>query len=81
MRPSYFFPSYPPFRQHTRGLAARVADTTLGPLLKSLGRFTPVEEMGRFAVELAKGRWGEQDQTFSNERMREIFKSMEGLGA
>ncbi|KAF7972143.1 hypothetical protein HWV62_18882 [Athelia sp. TMB] len=78
MRPSYFFPSHAPFRQHTRGASARAADTVLGPLLKTLapGLYTPVDQMGKFAVELAKGRWGEET-LFDNKRMRELYKTMD----
>ncbi|KZP16964.1 hypothetical protein FIBSPDRAFT_793589, partial [Athelia psychrophila] len=59
MRPAYFFPSHETFRQHTRGLGGRAADTVLAPLLRTLFPvgFTPVDKMGQFAVELAKGRW------------------------
>ena len=41
--------------------------------------YTPVEQMGRFAVELAKGRWGDET-LFRNKRMRELFPSMDAAG-
>lgn len=80
LRPAYFFPAYGPFRQQTRGLAFRALDTSLAPLIKTLtpGMYTPVDKMGQFAVELAKGRWGDvEDKTFTNKRMRELFNTMD----
>ncbi|KAI0777385.1 hypothetical protein BD413DRAFT_468185 [Trametes elegans] len=60
-RPAYFFPSkkYPEDRMNQRSTLLRVVDATLGPLVAAAtpSWYTPTEELGRFAVELAKGRW------------------------
>lgn len=42
--------------------------------------YTPVEGMGRLAVELAKGRWGDET-LFRNVRMRELIKTLGDAGA
>lgn len=41
--------------------------------------YTPVEQMGQFAVELAKGRWGDET-LFNNKRMRQLFPTLDTTG-
>ncbi|KAI0707543.1 hypothetical protein C8T65DRAFT_808914 [Cerioporus squamosus] len=78
-RPGYFFPSkkYPEDRLNQRGTLMRVADVAMGPLLKTLtpSLYSPIEDLGRFAVEVAKGRWPQQT-LFKNADMRELMKSV-----
>ena len=60
-RPAYFSPSkkYPEDRLHQRSALFRMADNIMGPAFKTLtpSFYSPVEDLGRFAVEVAKGRW------------------------
>ncbi|KAF9053628.1 hypothetical protein BDZ89DRAFT_1004605 [Hymenopellis radicata] len=80
LRPGYFFPSHPVDRAHTRGTGARVADHIFTPLFRGLlsSQYTPIEDLGRFAVELAKGTWGEShwQRTFTNTEMQKLLASM-----
>lgn len=63
---------------NTRGAALRALDTTLAPIFRTFvsSKYTPIEDMGRFAVALAKGRWAEE-HTFPNSRMRELIKEIQ----
>ena len=78
-RPAYFSPSkkYPEDRLHQRSALFRVADNIMGPAFKTLtpSFYSPVEDLGRFAVEVAKGRWPQQT-LFRNADMRELIKSV-----
>ncbi|RPD56900.1 hypothetical protein L226DRAFT_615315 [Lentinus tigrinus ALCF2SS1-7] len=81
-RPGYFFPSnkYPEDRLNQRSALLRVADVAMGPLMRALmpSLYAPVEDLGRFAVEVAKGRWPQQI-LFRNADMRELMKSVPPL--
>ena len=78
-RPAYFFPSkkYPEDRLNQRSAVFRAADTVMGPMFRTLtpSLYTPVEDLGRFVVEVAKGRWPQQT-LFRNADMRELIKSV-----
>ncbi|EMD34758.1 hypothetical protein CERSUDRAFT_125315 [Gelatoporia subvermispora B] len=80
LRPAYFFPSknYPEDRKNQRSSSAAYADCIMTPLISTLlpGQYTPVEDLGRFAVEAAKGRWSDET-LFRNARMRELLKQAE----
>lgn len=79
LRPGYFFPSkaYPEDRQNQRSLTLRIADAVLGPVLATLmpQGVIPTEELGRFMIELAKGRYPDQ-QLFRNAEMRKLVKEL-----
>ncbi|KAH9887271.1 hypothetical protein C8Q73DRAFT_713402 [Cubamyces lactineus] len=79
-RPGYFFPSkkYPEDRLNQRGSLARATDVIFSPLYQTLLPFvyTPIEDLGRFAVELAKGRWPDQE-LFRNADMRRLIKEVQ----
>ncbi|KZT70444.1 hypothetical protein DAEQUDRAFT_725356 [Daedalea quercina L-15889] len=75
-RPAYFFPSneYPEDRRNQRPAWFRALDVVMTPLTRTLmpSIYTPIEELGKFAVELAKGHWPEKD-TFRNVEMRKLM--------
>lgn len=79
LRPGYFFPpkAYPEDRKNQRSLTLRVLDAVAGPLLSTLmpAAYAPTEELGRFMVELAKGRWPDQELT-RNAEMRKLLKEL-----
>lgn len=80
-RPGYFFPSkqYPQDRMNQRGTIGRVLDVVTGPIYSLFPSFySPVGDLGRFSVELAKGRWPDQVM-FRNAEMRKLVKSMPPL--
>ncbi|CDO71173.1 hypothetical protein BN946_scf184845.g43 [Trametes cinnabarina] len=78
-RPGYFFPSkkYPEDRLNQRGLLMRALDTALAPIYSRLvpSLYSPIEELGRFAVEVVKGRWPGQE-LFMNADMRRLVKEL-----
>ncbi|KAH9930537.1 uncharacterized protein BXZ73DRAFT_101909 [Epithele typhae] len=78
-RPGYFFPSkdYPEDRQNLRGPLLRGLDAVIGPVFNTLApsAITPTELLGRFCVDLAKGRWPEQDLSRNGE-MRTMMKDV-----
>jgi len=82
MRPGYFFPSkaYPKDAPNQRSFTLRVVDKLFVPVLSV---FYPtglisVEEMGRFALEAARGKWeGKGGPIFENAKMNNLVK---GLG-
>ncbi|KAH7930913.1 hypothetical protein BV22DRAFT_1077465 [Leucogyrophana mollusca] len=84
IRPAYFFPSrdHPSDRLNIRSSTARALDCVAAPILRAVApsMYTPIEGMGLFAVEVAKGRWHEEN-LFRNTRMVELVKSMEKAGA
>jgi len=79
IRPGYFFPSakYPEDRKNQRSRVAGILDYALTPLFECAMPSLTVstEELGRFAVELAKGRWPDQE-LFRNGQMRELVKQL-----
>lgn len=77
IRPSYFFPKLASDRMNLRTKGERVLDFFLSPLLSLLRSsfVTPVDELGVFAVEVAKGRWPEEEM-FLNARLRELVKTL-----
>ncbi len=71
MRPGYFFPSnaYPKDAPNQRSSASRLTDKLLGPALSVfyLAGLISVEEIGKFALEAARGKWeGKGGTTFEN---------------
>ncbi|KAF8901284.1 hypothetical protein CPB85DRAFT_1227894 [Mucidula mucida] len=76
-RPAYFFPSNPDDRRHTRGALLRALDCVAAPVFRTLtpSLYSPIQDLGKFSVELAKGRWKEET-TFPNVRMRELMKQL-----
>ncbi|KAI0336647.1 hypothetical protein GY45DRAFT_1315239 [Cubamyces sp. BRFM 1775] len=79
VRPAYFFPSkkYPEDRLNQRSAFLRGFDVIATPLFSTFisHLYTPVEDLGRFCVELAKGRWPDQG-TFSNTDLRKLVKEL-----
>ncbi|KAG1757245.1 hypothetical protein EDB19DRAFT_1866181 [Suillus lakei] len=79
MRPAYFFPSkdHPSDRENIRSSTARAMDCLMTPVVKTLlpSMYTPIEDLGLFAVEAAKGRWSDE-QLFPNSKMREHLKAL-----
>ncbi|KAI0674614.1 hypothetical protein C8Q78DRAFT_1067589 [Trametes maxima] len=83
-RPGYFFPSkkYAGDRANQRSRALRAVDVVLSPVL---GTFTPdlyapLEDLARFAVELAKGTWPGQP-LYRNADMRRLVKELPKFAA
>ncbi|KAI0360376.1 hypothetical protein OH77DRAFT_1418286 [Trametes cingulata] len=78
-RPGYFFPSkkYPEDRQNQRTAALRAVDAVMTPILAAMtpALYAPIEDLARFAVELAKGRWPDQAM-FRNADMRRLVKEL-----
>jgi hypothetical protein len=72
IRPGWFHPTKED--EHLRPAAARVAHTLLAPIVKLAwsSKYTPVEAIGKLTVEMAKGRWSEE-QLFRNVRLRELM--------
>ena len=81
MRPGYFFPSkaYRKDAPNQRSFTLRVTDKVLAP---ALSVFYPawlitVEEMGRFALESARGKWeGKGGPIFQNAEMKNLVKGL-----
>jgi len=81
MRPGYFFPSkaYPKDAPNQRSSALRVLDKLFVPVLSV---FYPtglisVEQMGRFALEAARGKWeGKGGPIFENTEMTNLVKGL-----
>jgi hypothetical protein len=82
MRPAYFFPSkdHPSDRDNIRSSTARAMDCFMTPIMKTIlpSMYTPIEDLGFFAVEAAKGRWSDE-KLFSNSKMRELIKASRTL--
>ncbi|KAH9926775.1 uncharacterized protein B0H18DRAFT_1005511 [Fomitopsis serialis] len=78
-RPAYFFPpkKYPEDRKNQRPAWFRALDIVMTPVVKTLlpSIYTPTEDLGKFAIELAKGRWPEK-VLFRNVEMRELVKEL-----
>ncbi|KAH9887272.1 hypothetical protein C8Q73DRAFT_794826 [Cubamyces lactineus] len=78
-RPAYFFPSkkYPKDRLNQRGALARGFDVIVTPVFSTFvsGLYIPVEDLGRFCVEAAKGRWPDQ-VVFENVDMKKLVKGL-----
>ncbi|PIL27783.1 hypothetical protein GSI_10936 [Ganoderma sinense ZZ0214-1] len=82
-RPGYFFPSkeYPQDRMNQRGAFERIVDTVSTPMFSFFPSFyTPLGDLGRFSVELAKGHWPSQVM-YRNAEMRKLVKTLPPLGA
>jgi len=77
IRPAYFSPSLPADKLNQRTRSYRAMDAVLKPLISSIKSswVTPVEELALFAVELAKGRWSDEE-LFLNVRLRELVKTL-----
>ncbi len=79
LRPGYFFPSkaYPEDRLNQRSFTLRALDAVFGPVLGTLmpSSVVPTEELGRFMIELAKGRFPDQE-LFRNAEMRKLVKEL-----
>jgi len=82
MRPGYFFPSkaYPKDAPNQRSFSMRVADKFLAPAFSVVypaGLIISVEEIGRFALEAARGRWeGKGGPIFENAEMKKLVKGL-----
>ncbi|KZT10235.1 uncharacterized protein LAESUDRAFT_416755 [Laetiporus sulphureus 93-53] len=78
-RPGYFFPSakYPEDRKNQRSATANVVDCTVTPIYDLLApsAYSPIEDLGRFSVELAKGRWPD-GELFRNKDMIRLMKEL-----
>ena len=77
-RPGYFFPSkdYPEDRLNQRGAVARALDIVTSPIYALAPSFyTPIDDFGKFAMELVKGRWPQQE-LFRNAEMRKLMKTL-----
>ncbi|PCH44850.1 hypothetical protein WOLCODRAFT_124211 [Wolfiporia cocos MD-104 SS10] len=78
-RPAYFCPSpkYPQDRLHQRSFMYRTFDRVMPTIMSCVApsMWTPVEDLSRFSVGLAKGRWPEQD-LYRNSEMRELVKQI-----
>lgn len=78
MRPAYFFPSkdHPSDRENIRSPTTRAIDCLMSPIMKTIlpSMYTPIEDLGFFAVEVAKGRWSDE-KLFPNSKMRELTKA------
>jgi len=72
VRPGWFHP--PKHDEHLRSASARVTHTLLSPIVKLVwsSAYTPVEAIGKLTVEIAKGRWSDE-QLFRNVRLRELM--------
>lgn len=81
IRPGYFFPpkEFPEDRKHQRSTSAAVLDKIMTPALSVLASsmYTPNEELGLFALNVAKGRWPEKE-LFRNKELRELVKEVKG---
>jgi hypothetical protein len=81
MRPGYFFPSnaYPRDARNQRSLSLRILDKFLGP---AFSLFYPagvisVEEIGKFALEAARGKWeAKGGPIFENAEMKNLVRSL-----
>ena len=65
LRPGYFFPAKED--AHIRSSTSRFIDKIVTPVISNLAPsvYTPVEGLGKVAVELSKGRWDEEkDRVF-----------------
>ena len=71
VRPGWFHPSKED--EHLRPATSRVLHTLFSPIIKGVwpSMYTPVEAIGQLTVDIAKGRWPEE-QLFSNVRLREL---------
>lgn len=81
MRPGYFFPSkaYPEDALAQRTRTLRIADKLLGTPLSMLypAATISVEEIGKFALEAARGRWeAKGGPIFQNAEMKKLLKNI-----
>ena len=81
MRPGYFFPSkaYRKDALNQRSSTLRIADKVLAPALSAFypAGLISVEEIGRFALEAARGRWeGKGGPIFQNADMKNLVKGL-----
>lgn len=79
-RAGYFFPpkEYPQDRKNQRSATLGVVDNIMTPVLKCVlpASYTPTENLGTFALELAKGRWPDKD-FYRNADMQVLVKEVE----
>ncbi|KAI9062183.1 hypothetical protein FKP32DRAFT_1759089 [Trametes sanguinea] len=78
-RPGYFFPlkKYPEERKNQRSAALRAFDMAITPIYSKFvpTLYAPLEELGPFALEVAKGRWPDRG-LLTNADMRELVKEL-----
>jgi len=76
IRPGYFFPTKAD-RSHIRSPTERIFNVMLTPFLSTVipSSYTSVEGLGRIAVELAKGRWGDE-RLIKASKMHELLKEI-----
>lgn len=79
IRPGYFFPpkQFPEDRKHQRSTTAIVLDKVMTPLINVLSPslYTPVEDLGLFALAVAKGKWTDKE-LFRNKDLRELVEQV-----
>ncbi|KIK95353.1 hypothetical protein PAXRUDRAFT_827114 [Paxillus rubicundulus Ve08.2h10] len=77
LRPAYFFPSkhHPSDRVNIRSSTARALDAIAAPIISTMipSHFTPIDDLGLFAVGTAKGMWADE-HLFRNTRMRQLLR-------
>jgi len=73
IRPAYFFPTKAD-RNHIRSSTCRIVDVIATPLISTVmpSSYTSVEGLGRVAVALAKGEWGDE-RLIRASRMNEMM--------
>ncbi|THH20387.1 hypothetical protein EW146_g999 [Bondarzewia mesenterica] len=78
IRPARFFPSpeYPQDARHQRSSFQRFVNKVLGPVWSTVfpSLEIPIDVLGRFAVEAAKGSWDEKGEVFRNTEMKKLLK-------
>jgi hypothetical protein len=79
IRPGYFVPSraYPADWQNQRSALESAMDRILSPVMGTLlpSYVSPVAELSRMTLEVAKGRWPDVD-LFHNKLMRELAREI-----
>jgi len=75
LRPGYFFPTEKEYVLNTRSMTERALSVALKPIMSTFvpTKYTPIEELDRFAVEAAKGSWG-NEAVINNMRMKELMR-------
>lgn len=79
IRPAYFYPSekYPEDVKHQRTPSAVCFNTIMEPVFGLLHppSLTPIEDLSKFTLEVAKGRWPDQG-LFRNTELRKLAKEI-----
>lgn len=79
IRPAYFYPPdrYPEDAKHQRTSVAALTHRIFSPVLGCLypAGLTPIDDLGKFSVEVAKGRWPEQEM-FRHTELRNLMNEL-----